>query len=372
MTNEFTPTTGEVHRAVPPTITWSGEADGTLQLLDQTRLPQRVEMRTCDTADDVWSAIRELCVRGAPAIGVAAAYGLCLGTRPSRELGREEFLAKMGEVGAYLESARPTAVNLAWAIRRIGAVAERSGASSASQVWEAMLAEAHELAREEGEACRRIGEVGAHLIPEGGGVLTHCNAGALATVAYGTALSLMYVAHERGRKFRVFADETRPLLQGARLTAFELGAAGIDVTVVCDGAAASLMSAGQVQVVVVGADRIAANGDTANKVGTYGVALSARHHGIPFYVAAPRSTFDLSLPDGSAIPIEERPEEEVREVLGVEVAAPGARCYNPAFDVTPAELITGIVTEVALLEPVTAGNIRHIFGDGGCTAPQAT
>jgi len=346
---------------LPPTLAWRGGADGTLELLDQTLLPQRIEIRTCSTAEDVWNAIRELCVRGAPAIGVAAAYGLCLGTRPFREAGRDAFLAKVRAVGAYLESARPTAVNLGWAIRRLRNVAQECGAASAARVWDAMLAEAHALAREDVEVCRRIGEVGAHLIPEGGGVLTHCNAGALATVAYGTALSLMYLAHERGRRFRVFADETRPLLQGARLTAFELAAAGIDVTVLCDGAAASLMRSGQIQLVVVGADRIAANGDTANKIGTYGLAVSAKYHAIPFYVAAPRSTFDLSLADGDAIPIEERPEAELRSGLGAELVPRAARCFNPAFDVTPAELISGIVTESGLVEPVTAKNIADIF-----------
>jgi methylthioribose-1-phosphate isomerase len=351
---------------LPPTLAWSGGPDGALQLLDQTLLPRRVEMRTCATAEDVWHAIRELCVRGAPAIGVAAAYGLCLGTRPARQQHREDFLTELRKVCAYLETARPTAINLAWALRRVRKVAEGHPSGSARELWDVMLAEAHELFREDAETCRRIGEVGAHLIPEGGGVLTHCNAGALATVAYGTALSLMYVAHEQGRRFRVYADETRPLLQGARLTAFELSAAGIDVTVLCDGAAASLMSRGAVQLVVVGADRIAANGDTANKIGTLGLALAAQYHDIPFYVAAPRSTFDLSLPDGSAIPVEERPEAEVRGGFGVDMVAAGARCYNPAFDVTPAELITGIITEVGLLEPVTIEKVREIFRGGVC------
>ena len=352
---------GSLCGKLPPTLSWSGGPDGTLRLLDQTLLPHKIEIRSCATAEDVWQAIRELCVRGAPAIGVAAAYGLCLGTRPFRERSHEEFLTQVRAVGVYLESSRPTAVNLSWAVRRVREVAEGRAGASAAQLWDAMLEEAHALAREDAEVCRRIGEVGAHLIPDGGGVLTHCNAGALATVAYGTALSLMYVAHERGRKFRVFADETRPLLQGARLTAFELVAAGIDVTVLCDGAAASLMRSGEIRLVVVGADRIAANGDTANKIGTYGLALSARHHGIPFYVAAPLSTFDLSLGDGEAIPIEERSADEFDGIFGVDLVAPGARCFNPAFDVTPAALITGIVTESGLLEPVTAENIAQYF-----------
>ncbi len=365
-TKNPTRATGGTCERLPSTLAWSGGADGTLQLLDQTLLPRRVEMLTCATAEDVWNAIRELRVRGAPAIGVAAAYGLCLGARPFRTLDREEFLAKVRTVGAYLESARPTAVNLAWAVRRLTAVTEAHVSASAGPLWDDMLAEAQEMAREDAEVCRRIGEVGAHLIPDGGGVLTHCNAGALATVAYGTALSLMYVAHEQGRRFRVFADETRPLLQGARLTAFELAAAGIDVTVLCDGAAASLMRGGRIQLVVVGADRIAANGDAANKIGTYGLALAADYHDIPFYVAAPRSTFDLSLADGDAIPIEERPEAEIRGASGAEVVVATAKCFNPAFDVTPAELITGIVTEQGLLKPVTAQNIAHILRPGAC------
>jgi methylthioribose-1-phosphate isomerase len=362
-----TPGPQERRSGLPPTLKWTGGSGGALQLLDQTLLPLRVETRTCTTAEDVWDAIRRLCVRGAPAIGVAAAYGLCLGTRPFRDQARDSFLARVREVGEYLGSSRPTAVNLTWAIRRVREVAEsHAHAAGSAELWEAMLAEAHALAREDADACRRIGEAGARLIPDGAGVLTHCNAGALATVAHGTALSLMYAAHEQGRRFRVFADETRPLLQGARLTAFELAAAGIDVTVICDSLAPTLMRNGQVQLVVVGADRIAANGDVANKIGTYALAVAARHHRIPFYVAAPLSTFDLSLADGTAIPIEERSEEEVRRIVGTEVVAPGARCLNPAFDVTPAELITAVVTERGVVEPVTPENIRQIFARGSC------
>jgi len=348
-------------RGLPATLAWSGGRDGRLELLDQTLLPKRIENRVCETAEDVWRAIQELCVRGAPAIGVAAAYGLCLGTRAFQDAERAEFLKRIDETGAYLKSSRPTAVNLAWAVDRVSALARRQTAERGREIWEAMLEEAHEIRRADAEACRRIGENGAHLIPEGGGVLTHCNAGALATAAHGTALSLMYAAHERGRKFRAYADETRPLLQGARLTAFELTAAGIDVTLLCDGAAAHLMASGAVQIVVVGADRIAANGDTANKVGTYGLALAAKYHKIPFYVAAPRSTFDLDLSSGDEIPIEERSADEVRGVLGAAVAEPGVACINPAFDVTPAALISGMVTEVGLVNPVNERTIRTIF-----------
>jgi methylthioribose-1-phosphate isomerase len=245
-------------------------------------------------------------------------------------------------------------------------VAQESRQDSAAAIWREMLSEAHEMAREDVEACRKIGEHGWRLIPEAGGVLTHCNAGALATVAHGTALSLMYEAHRRGRRFRVYAGETRPLLQGARLTSLELASAGIDVTLLCDGAAASLMRSGKVQLVVTGADRIAANGDTANKIGTYGLAVAAERHGIPFFVAAPRSTFDLSLPDGDGIPLEQRSEDEVRRFCGQPVAPVDMGCWNPAFDVTPADLIRGIVTECGLVQPVSAKNIAEIFDAGAC------
>lgn len=353
---------------LPRTLEWCGGDDGFLRLLDQTLLPTRVEFRECHDVGAVWEAIRALQVRGAPAIGVAAGFGLCLGMRPHRE--SAAFAAKLREVADYLCTARPTAVNLAWAVRRVAAVTEAAlaGSGGGRAAWAAMLAEAHAIAREDAEVCRRIGEAGADLVPDGGGVLTHCNAGALACSAWGTALSLLYVAHERGRRFRVYADETRPLLQGARLTAFELAAAGIDVTVQCEGAAASLMRAGKVQLVVVGADRIAANGDTANKIGTYPLAIAARHHGIPFYVAAPLSTFDLAIRDGTAIPIEERGEDEIRLGYGGRevVVAGGARCFNPAFDVTPAELLTGIVTQRGRLEPVTAEKVADFFKGGAC------
>ena len=255
--------------ALPPTLEWLGANDGCLRIIDQTRLPQTLEFRDCSTAEQVREAIQTLQVRRAPAIGVAAAYGMCLGMRPYANRNREEFRQKLRELAAFLVASRPTAVNLAWAVGRV--IAAGAASDRPEESWAAMLAESHALARADVEACRRIGEAGAGLVPEGGGVLTHCNAGSLATVSYGTALALLYVAHERGKRFRVYADETRPLLQGARLTAYELHAAGIDVSVLCDSAAASLMQAGKIQMVVVGADRIAANGDTANKIGTYGL-----------------------------------------------------------------------------------------------------
>jgi methylthioribose-1-phosphate isomerase len=280
-------------------------------------------------------------------------------------------LNRVLDVSKYLIAARPTAVNLAWAVRRVSAVAVGISSDGVASAWSAMLREAHEIAREDAAECRKIGEVGAELVRDGMGILTHCNAGALATVAYGTALAPLYVAQERGVRFRVFADETRPLLQGARLTALELSAAGIDVTVLCDNAAGALMAGGQVQLVIVGADRIAANGDTANKIGTYGLAVLARRHGVPFYVAAPRSTFDLSTQGGSAIPIEERSAAEVRKGVYGESDPIGIRFWNPAFDVTPAELITGFVTPKGRLEPVSEQNIADFFGDGGCKVGQS-
>ncbi|MFO0837883.1 MAG: S-methyl-5-thioribose-1-phosphate isomerase [Phycisphaerae bacterium] len=353
-----------VKSGLPRTLAWVGNADGELRLLDQTLLPGQVQEIACTRVEQVWEAIRALRVRGAPAIGVAAAYGVCIGTRAAQRKPRAEFLAQLGETVAYLNGARPTAVNLSWATARMSLIAAEAPGDSAA-VWSRLLDEAHAIAREDEDVCRRIGEVGESLIFEGAGVLTHCNAGALATVAHGTALSPMYAAHRAGRRFRVYADETRPLLQGARLTAFELSAAGIDVCLLCDSAAASVMRGGQIQLVIVGADRIAANGDTANKIGTYSVALSAKHHGIPFYVAAPLSTFDARIASGAEIPIEQRDGREVRELAGREVAVPGVACVNPAFDVTPANLISGIITEKGLLKPVTEKNIRLFLGREG-------
>ena len=346
---------------LPQTLAWRGDRDGVLTLLDQTLLPNEVKLRDYRDAEGVWEAIKMLRVRGAPAIGVAAAYGLVLGVRAARDLPRDAFLTKLDEVAEYLNSSRPTAVNLAWALQRMQRFARAHHADTGAALFDALLDEAHAIMREDVETCRRIGEHGATLVPDGGGVLTHCNAGALATAAYGTATSVLYMAKAAGKQFKVYADETRPLLQGARLTAFELAAAGLDVTVLCDSAAASLMRSGAVQMVVVGADRIAANGDVANKIGTYSVALAAKHHGIPFYVAAPRSTFDLSLADGGGIPIEQRSADEVRRGFGPTTVPDGAACFNPAFDVTPAELVTGIVTEVGVIQPVSRAAIARAF-----------
>lgn len=333
---------------------------GALMLIDQTRLPGELCHVACRNAQDVWRAIKTLQVRGAPAIGVAAAYGVVVGLDGEKP-GDAEWPAAMVRVADYLATSRPTAVNLFWALDRM----KRAAAAMAKRVWSearaGLLAEAHRIRDEDAAMCRAIGEAGQHLIPEGGGVLTHCNAGALATSEYGTALALMYAAKARGRKFSVYADETRPLLQGARLTAWELMQGGIDVTLLCDNAAAMLMREGKVDLVVVGADRIAANGDTANKIGTYGVAVLAKAHGVPFYVAAPSSTFDLSIPSGEKIPIEFRDDEEVRKFGGQATAPPEVPCFTPAFDVTPAELIAGIVTERGIVGQIDQASIRTMM-----------
>jgi methylthioribose-1-phosphate isomerase len=302
-------------------------------------------------------AIRRLAVRGAPALGIAAAYGVLLGVQSLQDDDPAEVLGRTQEVAATLARARPTAVNLFWALDRMVARATRDlqAGCGGAQLIDGLFEEAHAMRREDREICRRIGELGAELIADGATVLTHCNAGWLATSGYGTALAPVYVATEQGKRVAVFADETRPLLQGARLTAWELQRAGIDVTLITDSMAGRVMFEGRVDAVLVGADRIARNGDVANKIGTYAVAVLAREHGLPFYVCAPLSTFDPQLPDGGHIPIEERAPEEVTEGFGRRTAPEGVRVYNPAFDITPAALVTAIVTEAGLIEaPDTA------------------
>jgi methylthioribose-1-phosphate isomerase len=344
----------------PRAIEWVGAADGHLRLIDQTVLPARLEHRDCRTVEEVWEAIRSLRVRGAPAIGVAAAMGVVVGLQTHVATDRPALAARMTEVTDYLASSRPTAVNLFWALdrmRRCFVQADGVG----RPVLERLLKEAVAIADEDRQMCAAMGQAGAGLIREGSGVLTHCNTGALATAGAGTALAVIYTAAEQGKRFRVYADETRPLLQGARLTAWELKQAGLDVTLICDSMAAQVMKEGKVQLAVVGADRIAANGDTANKIGTYGVAILAQAHGIPFYVAAPSSTFDLSLPTGDAIPIEQRDPKEVTQGFGRATAPEGVAVYNPAFDVTPARLITGIITEKGVIAPVNAAAIRAML-----------
>jgi methylthioribose-1-phosphate isomerase len=347
----------------PRTIAWiGGNVDGHLRLIDQTLLPTQFEFRECRTVEEVWEAIRVLRVRGAPAIGVAAAYGVVVGLQKRRDDSTAALAERLHEVTAYLRTSRPTAVNLFWALDRMERAADMHLRDKpASAVRELLWREALTIEDEDRRMCRAIGRVGAELIAAGQGVLTHCNAGGLATADYGTALAVLFTAAEQGKAIRVYADETRPLLQGARLTAWELMQRGIDVTLICDSMAAQVMKEGRIQLVIVGADRIAANGDTANKIGTYGVALLARAHGIPFYVAAPSSTFDLSLATGAEIPIEQRDPREVTHGFGRMTAPEGVKVYNPAFDVTPAPLIAGIVTEKGLIRPVNETNIRAIL-----------
>jgi methylthioribose-1-phosphate isomerase len=343
----------------PRTIAWIGSIDGFVRLIDQTLLPTRLEYRECRTMEEIWEAIRTLRVRGAPAIGIAAAMGVILGMQRFEDRTRGAYARRLKEVTSYLATSRPTAVNLFWALERMERhVQKQVDEYPPTQLTRCLLDEALAIEEEDRQMCRAIGRAGAHLVGEGQGVLTHCNAGGLATADYGTALAILFTAAERGHKFQVFADETRPLLQGARLTAWELQQRGIDVSLICDNVAAQVMKEGRIQLVIVGADRIAANGDTANKIGTYGVALLAQAHGIPFYVAAPSSTFDLRLPTGDAIPIEQRDGREVTHGFGTQTAPEGVKVYNPAFDVTPARLIAGIVTEKGVIQPVSAKGIR--------------
>ncbi len=351
------------------TIKWSGGIDGFVELIDQTQLPGKVEILPIRDQQAMWQAIRKLQIRGAPAIGVAAAYGVVLAASQLKNgatIDPDGIYVQIEQICDYLATSRPTAVNLFWALDRMKHTARtylndyiRGGANNTSNISttdmirglrERLLAEAQAIRDEDAAMCRAIGQNGAHLITAGSTVLTHCNAGALATADYGTALAVMFAAHENGVPFSVYADETRPLLQGARLTTWELMQAGIDVTLICDNMAASLMGQGKIDLIITGADRIAANGDTANKIGTYGLAVLARAHNIPFYIAAPYSTFDFSVASGSEIPIESRPPEEVSEPFGYRVAPAGVKVYNPAFDVTPHGYITGFITEKGVFD----------------------
>jgi methylthioribose-1-phosphate isomerase len=341
---------------LPPTVRWHADLEGHLELLDQTRLPGEELVLAIQRLDPLIDAIKRLSVRGAPAIGVAAAYGMVLGVRERAPNGKDAFLTAVDAVGEKLAASRPTAVNLRWAVDRLRARARREPTLAA------LLDEARATHREDEELCKRMGEAGASLIRDGMTVLTHCNAGRLATAGDGTALAVLFAAHRRGRRFQVFADETRPLLQGSRLTALELHAAGIPVNVLADSAAAGLIARGEVDLIITGADRIAANGDVANKVGTYGLSLAARAHGIPMYVAAPISTFDLSIPDGSHIPIEDRDPDEILTIGGRRLAPPGIGARNPAFDVTPAAHLAGLITDRGLIAPVTAERIKAVLG----------
>jgi methylthioribose-1-phosphate isomerase len=330
-------------------VTW---ADGTLRIIDQTRLPRELIYVELPTAASVWDAIKTLQVRGAPAIGVCAAFGVLVGLRETAPATAGDRVRAVHQVADYLGTSRPTAVNLFWALDRMRRVADAADTGDTAEALGAALErEACAILAEDIELGHRIGAAGAALIREGAGVLTHCNAGALATGGAGTALAVIYHAHVAGRRFQVYADETRPLLQGARLTAWELHRAGIPVTLICDNMAAQVMREGRIDLVIVGADRVARNGDAANKIGTYGLAVLARAHGIPFYIAIPSSTLDPALNDGTGIPIEQRAEEEITAPFGYPIAPEGIGVYNPAFDVTPASLITGIITEHGIMDP---------------------
>jgi methylthioribose-1-phosphate isomerase len=356
-------------------VEWRGGLDdGTLVLLDQTRLPGEVAYRAVRDLETLRAAIIDLVVRGAPAIGIAAAYGMVLHLYPHAK--RVLVGKRNGDLDAHFASAlerlvtsRPTAVNLRWALERMRDCFERhSGHLTALEMCARLLMEAKRIHREDAELCARIADRGAALLPDQGGVLTHCNTGALATGGVGTALGCIVHAARAGKRIEVFADETRPLLQGARLTALELQRAGVPVTLICDSMAAHLMQRGRIQAVIVGADRITANGDAANKIGTYGLAVLARHHGIPFYVAAPYSTFDLALANGLDIEIEERKPDEVRRPQGTQFAPADVPVANPAFDVTPAGLITALITERGVIHAPGPANVAALMagdGDGG-------
>jgi methylthioribose-1-phosphate isomerase len=347
------------HSAIQ-TLAWQGDARGHLRMIDQTHLPGELVYLDCRDVETVFEAIRSLRVRGAPAIGIAAGYGLVIALQKVLDSSESAFLNAVDTQHDYLASSRPTAVNLFWALTRMKLAAQSMQGRPNREILEGLLREAKAIHEEDRAMCRAIGRHGASLLANGSGVLTHCNAGGLATAEYGTALSMIFTAQDEGKKLQVFVDETRPLLQGARLTAWELVARGIDATLICDNMAGQVMREGRVQAVVVGADRITAAGDAANKIGTYSVAVLANAHQIPFYVAAPTSTFDLSMVSGDDIPIEQRSPKEITHGFGKETAPPGVRVYNPAFDVTPAKLITAIVTEKGVISPVNEANVRQV------------
>jgi methylthioribose-1-phosphate isomerase len=342
-----------------PTIEWNDQG---VVMIDQRKLPSAEVYVTCKTATEVARAIKTMVIRGAPAIGVAAAMGIALGMRRSRATGTKQFATEFQKTCDLMAATRPTAVNLFWAIdrmKRTFAQAAQAG-GSVDELKDRLDAEARRIHDEDVASCRSIGAHGAALVPGSARILTHCNAGALATAGYGTALGVIRAAVEQGKKVAVLADETRPFLQGARLTAWELVKDGIDTTVITDNMAGAMMRLGNVDLVVVGADRIAANGDVANKVGTYGVAVLAKEHGIPFYVAAPTSTIDLDTPNGERIPIEERSDREVTHVGPSRLTPDGARVRNPAFDVTPSKYVTAIITERGIARAPYDASLREL------------
>lgn len=339
------------------TIEW---ANGKVKMIDQTKLPQCEEVFECMDYLEVAKAIKDMKIRGAPAIGIAAAFGVALGVKNSSAKTRQDLLKEVEQICQTLLETRPTAVNLSWALERMMRKAESSRTLSIEEAKKVLLKEAQEIRREDAEANRKIGDHGASLISDGDTILTHCNAGALATSEYGTALGVIRKAVEEGKKIYVYVDETRPLLQGARLSAWELKKDGIPFTLITDNMAGYFMQQRKINKVVVGADRIAANGDTANKIGTYSLAVLAKEHNIPLYVAAPVSTIDLSIPSGKQIPIEEREAEEVTSIQGVQCAPSGVKVANPSFDITPGRYISAIVTEKGIIEQPLEKNLKTI------------
>ncbi len=345
------------------TIEW---VDGRVRIIDQTKLPEELVYIDCSTPEEVWKVIKRLAVRGAPAIGIAAAMGAVLGVAGSRARDFKSFMVELRKVADYLGTSRPTAVNLFWALDRMVRTAEENSSKDIPQLKKILELEALQILEEDNKICRSIGKYGAELIKDDDTILTHCNAGGLATAEYGTALAVIFTANTQGKGIHVFADETRPLLQGARLTTWELVHAGIATTLICDSMAAQVMREGKIDIVVTGADRIAANGDSANKIGTYGLAQLAAAHSVPFYIAAPLSTIDRKTESGDSIPIEQRDPDEVRRIGDRWIAPRRVDVYNPAFDVTPARLIKGIITEVGVLTPPYEKNIAAAFDKGGC------
>ncbi len=339
---------------------WLDEEKDLLMYIDQTLLPKELKICSCNNICELYDIIKRLSIRGAPAIGVGAAIGFYASCNRIFAKGEEEFIEKVKADAEYLNGSRPTAVNLSWALKRMIAAAEKHKGNGIDNIKSALKAEAKAIYEEDINTCRKIGEYGEKLIPDGATVLTHCNAGALAAVRYGTALAPVYMAVEKGKKVKVYSDETRPLLQGARLTVYELCENGIDTTLQCDNMAASIMSQGKIDAIFVGADRVAANGDAANKIGTFGLAIIAKYFNIPFYVCAPFSTIDFNCESGKDIVIEQRNGSEVSELHYVQrMTHPDAKIYNPAFDVTPAELITGIITERGVFKSYELGKQKE-------------
>jgi methylthioribose-1-phosphate isomerase len=337
-------------------VSWIPETPGGLRpgkvrILDQTKLPAEVSYLETADPDEIWDAIKNLRVRGAPAIGITAAMGLAAAIQNSQATSTTQLIEELDKASQYLAGSRPTAVNLFWALERMKNTALASSGTSVPELKDILVSEAVRIRDEDARMCRSIGSHGVSLLPNPCSVLTHCNAGGLATSEFGTALAPIYTAKEQGREIKVFADETRPLLQGARLTTWELLQEGIDVTLICDSAAGHVMNEGRVDAVLVGADRIAANGDVANKIGTYSLAVLADRHSIPFYVLAPGSTIDMKTSDGKRIPIEERDSAEITRSFGMHLAPDGVKTYAPAFDVTPADLVTAIISEKGIARP---------------------